>query len=372
MKGSDLTVVIPTYRRPRLLARALLSVIEQQVPGLRIRVLDNASGDETARVVGELGRRQPIEYVCHPTNLGCSANIQHAIQSIETPYGCILNDDDLQLPGLVSAALETLPAHPTAGAFCGRTLVYHVASKASMRVQGTSWQPGFYRAGQATGHMVREHFTPTGVVFATPALQGARFTWGDMEMMARFAEQHDFVVSDRIFGVFAVHARSWSSSHTPEEDRRASLRRLQEYLQLETLSPDDRAEAFWRTASELVNSQLGYALHAILHGERTPPARRALASAASLAGALDTERLSLGERFQRAGIARVAGLGAGPLSGAAVLALRGISRIAGTLDRFTVEPRRSTEAERAALGHIAALDRRAEALFEGLVGGDAA
>ena len=369
MNGSDVTVVIPTYRRPKLLARALSSVIRQEIPGLRIHVFDNASGDETPRVVRELGRRHPVAYTCNEANVGITRNFQIAIGSIETAYCCILNDDDMQLPGLISSALAALPAHPAAGAFCGRTMVYSPGSGGrgpTTRVQGASWQPGLYRAAQATAHMVREHFTPTGVVFSTRALQGAKFEFGDVEMMARVAEQHDIVVSDRIFGVYVFHPRGWSASHSPDEGRSMLLRRLHDYLELETLSGEERRDAVLRVVGELMNAQYWHSLSATFHGERTSPLRRDIAQSAAMSIALTGKERAPGELFALVMATALAGRSEAPMSRTRVRALRVLTKLGGVVDRIVTGPRRRSEAEDAALAEIAALDRSAEALFEAL------
>ena len=51
-----ITTIIPTYRRPKLLRRAILSVLNQTYTNIQVCVFDNASGDETALVVAELAR----------------------------------------------------------------------------------------------------------------------------------------------------------------------------------------------------------------------------------------------------------------------------------------------------------------------------
>jgi len=66
-----ITTVIPTYRRPRLLKRAILSALGQTYRNIQVCVYDNASGDETAEVVAGIanGDRR-VKYYCHPTNIG--------------------------------------------------------------------------------------------------------------------------------------------------------------------------------------------------------------------------------------------------------------------------------------------------------------
>ena len=66
-----ITTIIPTYRRPKLLRRAIMSVLNQTSPHFQICVYDNASGDETAAVVAEFSKNDPrVKYHCHTENIG--------------------------------------------------------------------------------------------------------------------------------------------------------------------------------------------------------------------------------------------------------------------------------------------------------------
>src|SRR5207244_3875158 len=108
-----ITTIVPTFRRPRLMTRAVLSVLNQSYPHLVVRILDNASGDgteEAARSLMRLDRR--VEYYRHPDNVGSLMNIISGIESIRTDYFSILSDDDLLMPGFFEAAVA---AHESGG-----------------------------------------------------------------------------------------------------------------------------------------------------------------------------------------------------------------------------------------------------------------
>jgi len=110
-----ITTVIPTYRRPRLLQRAILSALEQEGASVRVRVCDNASGDETGAVVAALALKHPqLEYHCHPDNIGGLANFEFGVRNLETPFFSLLSDDDYLLPGFYRRALAGLAANPQA------------------------------------------------------------------------------------------------------------------------------------------------------------------------------------------------------------------------------------------------------------------
>jgi glycosyltransferase involved in cell wall biosynthesis len=56
-----ITTIIPTYRRPKLLRRAIKSVLNQTYLHFQVCVYDNASGDETAEVVSELAKKTLVK-----------------------------------------------------------------------------------------------------------------------------------------------------------------------------------------------------------------------------------------------------------------------------------------------------------------------
>lgn len=118
-----ITALIPTYRRPDLLKRAIESVLTQTMPRIKVCVFDNASGDETAQVVAEIARRDPrVEYVCHPQNVGMTGNFNAALRSVETPYFAMLCDDDVVLPHFFETMLKSFERHPSAMQACGAML----------------------------------------------------------------------------------------------------------------------------------------------------------------------------------------------------------------------------------------------------------
>jgi glycosyltransferase involved in cell wall biosynthesis len=90
-----LDILIPTYRRPALLARALGSIARARVPeGLTsgIIVVNNNSGDETPQVVEDFARRAPLPVRCvtelkqglsHARNAGIAASSADLIGMID-------------------------------------------------------------------------------------------------------------------------------------------------------------------------------------------------------------------------------------------------------------------------------------------------
>lgn len=117
---AQITTVIPTYGRPRLLARAIRSVLYQSYPHFEVHVYDNASGDETREVVSQFALRDSrVKYHVHPRNIGMMENFAFGISDVETPFFSILSDDDFLLPGFFERAFSGLEDHPEAVFFFG-------------------------------------------------------------------------------------------------------------------------------------------------------------------------------------------------------------------------------------------------------------
>lgn len=101
-----ITTIVPTYQRPVLLKRAVLSVLNQTRQDFIVRILDNASGDGTETVARELMRTDPrIEYHRHPENIGSLNNMIYGMARVSTPFFNILCDDDLLMPSFFADAL---------------------------------------------------------------------------------------------------------------------------------------------------------------------------------------------------------------------------------------------------------------------------
>jgi glycosyltransferase involved in cell wall biosynthesis len=129
-----LSVVIPTYDRAALVARAIESVRAQTVSDLEILVVDDGSRDDTARVVGEIAARDRRVVYLAQENRGCAAARNHGIARATAPHVGLLDSDDVWLPEFAAAQLDLLASTPGATlAQCdARPLVPRAGRPASM------------------------------------------------------------------------------------------------------------------------------------------------------------------------------------------------------------------------------------------------
>ncbi|MFP6572962.1 MAG: glycosyltransferase family 2 protein, partial [Vicinamibacterales bacterium] len=106
MGEPKVTTIIPTYERPVLMKRAVLSVLGQSYSDFVVQILDNASTDDTASVARELMKVDSrVQYYRHKKNIGSLNNMIYGMQNVTTRYFNILCDDDVLLPEFMRDAL---------------------------------------------------------------------------------------------------------------------------------------------------------------------------------------------------------------------------------------------------------------------------
>ena len=87
------TTLLPTYRRPKMLNRAILSILNQTHQNVQVCVFDDSSGDETEHVVCSLMKKDGrVKYYHHPNNIGALANFKFAFNHVDPPFFSILSN----------------------------------------------------------------------------------------------------------------------------------------------------------------------------------------------------------------------------------------------------------------------------------------
>lgn len=219
MEDARITAVIPTFRRPALLQRALESVLSQTETRIEVFVSDNASGDGTADLLADYAARDPrVRYVVQDENLGAARNFQICVEEARTPWVSLLSDDDALLPGYFAHALACLEEHPEARFFGGQVVTWNEQDGTHAVRPTKEWTSRLYQAGEATALMARRLLTWTGCLFDRalfdeqgPFTEGS---FGDAVFQVRAAARHPFVVSLKPCALFtnwgegSVHAMS--------------------------------------------------------------------------------------------------------------------------------------------------------------------
>lgn len=101
------SVVIPTQDRAELLARAIQSVIAQSYKNLEIIIVDDASSDDTHKIVAGFDDAR-IRYVRHDVKKGGAAARNTGIRNAVGTHIAFLDDDDEWEPEKTEAQLRVL------------------------------------------------------------------------------------------------------------------------------------------------------------------------------------------------------------------------------------------------------------------------
>ena len=214
------TTMIPTFQRPRLLKRAILSALEQQGVPLKVCIFDNASGDDTSTVVASLAAGDPrLQYHRHDHNLGATANFEFGFNSIDTPFFSVLSDDDYLLPGFYKRAIDDLCRHPDAMFWAGLTL--NVDERGDIwNARGAGWvREGLFKPPE--GLMPLLHgMCPiwTGIMFRRELLELVglpdREALGpsDLDFILRIAMRFPYLLYKVPAAAFTLNSASYSAT----------------------------------------------------------------------------------------------------------------------------------------------------------------
>ena len=108
----EITALIPTFKRPKLLRRAINSVLNQSYGNVKVKIFDDASNDETQDVVVQMQQGDKrISYHRHAENIGFLKNWKLVFTKVDSPYFSVLGDDDFLLPNFYQEAVKVLEAN---------------------------------------------------------------------------------------------------------------------------------------------------------------------------------------------------------------------------------------------------------------------
>lgn len=111
MSNPRISIVIPTYKRPHLLPRAIASVLAQDVNDFEVLVVDDEPNPEAAEAVAKIDD-QRVRYIAHEQNRGLSAARNTGIAAATSPYITFLDDDDEFMPGRLRLHIKALDEAP--------------------------------------------------------------------------------------------------------------------------------------------------------------------------------------------------------------------------------------------------------------------
>ena len=116
MPSADLSVVMANRNHARYLPRALEAVLSQSLPPREVIVLDDASTDDSRKVLDQFASRFPIlQIVRNESQCGVTATYNRGFALARCRYLQPIAADDYLLPGFIEKAMRQFARHPEAG-----------------------------------------------------------------------------------------------------------------------------------------------------------------------------------------------------------------------------------------------------------------
>jgi len=214
-------IAIPNYNYGRYLRECVDSVFSQNVDGIRVLIIDNASTDNGLSVMEELTAKYNNIYLdIRPVNMGMHASFNKSIDWAQSDYFTILHADDVLADGALARAIDFLDNNLNVLMCYGDTV--EVGSTKRLETDESRWfsQSGDdfilkrCQTGQNTVRCV-------GTVVRTQAQKqvgyyDSRVTLTtDVEMWLRFAGLGDVAYTTAIQGLFRLHENN-DSAYTRE------------------------------------------------------------------------------------------------------------------------------------------------------------
>jgi glycosyltransferase involved in cell wall biosynthesis len=109
------SVCIPTYNAEKTISRTVQSIINQTYSRLEIIICDNASVDNTLKIIREFKDKR-ISIYSNDANIGAENNWSRCIEIAQGNYIAIYHSDDLYTPEIVEEQVRTLEGNPQVGA----------------------------------------------------------------------------------------------------------------------------------------------------------------------------------------------------------------------------------------------------------------
>ena len=151
------SVIIPTYKSPSTLTRAVDSVLQQQgYYDYELVIVDDNSPEsverkETEQVMAKYTTNSKVKYIKQSRNLNGAVARNRGVKESQGELICFLDDDDIFLPMKLSKQVQYMNEHPEFGAsYTGR-------------INKTGSISLYYKTGDLTEDILTLRFLPTTI-----------------------------------------------------------------------------------------------------------------------------------------------------------------------------------------------------------------
>lgn len=147
------SIIIPTYNRPRILFDTINNVLNQTLTNIKIIVIDDGSSEEMREIIQSFtdGR---IHYIKTEENLGCTGARLLGIQSSEGDFIAFLDDDDEWLPEKLDIQLNLMEKEQSILSFTGKNIFINSNFQKYSFKNSYLWMLNFYNFVGTTSSII--------------------------------------------------------------------------------------------------------------------------------------------------------------------------------------------------------------------------
>lgn len=227
---ASVDIVIPCYQHGHFLRDCVDSVLGQQVDGLRMLIIDNASTDSSPQVARELAASDNrIEIVLRTRNLGPHASFNEGVDWAKADYFMVLCSDDLLVPGSLARMVSVMEQHPQTSFAYGTDVHWHEGEP--FPGQGDTEPAAPWRVRDGTDFIVErcrnpEAYIAAGMVLARTSAHKAAGHYraelphtDDFEMLLRLARLGSVAHTAAVLGVKRMHGHNRTRDFLAERTR---------------------------------------------------------------------------------------------------------------------------------------------------------
>jgi glycosyltransferase involved in cell wall biosynthesis len=225
---------VPTYRRPKLLERALESVVAQTYRNWRCIVFDDCPNG-SARSVIDSFRDERLNYSHNSKRLGGIGNIDQAFARVPLlggKYAFVLEDDNFLLPNHIENSIGILTKHKTKVAFCNQVFeILDVAGEPASETLNRMYEPGIHQPDDLLPALLFSYGFSNGAAFWHTDCQ-SDFQIGALTALPEIQESlRLFRLSEAVFVSLAPTSVWRPRQHqTPPQTRKLSRTRILRFL----------------------------------------------------------------------------------------------------------------------------------------------
>jgi len=209
-----ISIIIPTYKRPHLIARAVKSVLSQTYQDFEIVIIDDSPNNKTERVIKEFGDKR-IRHIRNEIRRGfVGAKNQGVVESDKnSKYIAFLDDDDEWLPSFLEKTIKILEEKKEIAVVSSYAELRDQKGKFIRKMIGEGNE--FWKARVGNGSIIRrEIFDKENIWFDEKML------FEDLDFGIRIAQSHKWECIPEILRIYygypVVTGESHSTSFTPQ------------------------------------------------------------------------------------------------------------------------------------------------------------